>query len=1104
MVGFLPTSFAQNSSTGQAQSSQTAEVDGQNSGNDSSQSGSQSDGDGSQQGADSQMSANEGDSGSEGGSDAGGDADAITSIKIFYRYVDTGDTEKQKRIEYKPNDSSTYPNLFDGRYIKLSATITFGDQSTLDIDESSDLWTWKIVNNVDDDGKALGTNLVVVNKDAEVESRDSGSGMSYLSYSLLQFPDYELDKANYLKVKVTATPAEKKKPKSIDLYYVDADHQEIRTDTKPLGTQYSSDELPSITTAGNNVQFYAKITFTDGTSMDTLNDAKAPGLPDFKWSTSGVVDYSGQTITKVIPKISDDGKVTAVGQGNGFINVKFSLTEYSKLEFDAQVRVSLDETSPYPTKIKLYMDEGLTKQYSSANKIILRSTQETTQFFTQVTWSDGTKTLATYGEVKYSIAGTVSSSGEEITDVLARVSQTGIIRPLQRGDGIVTIKVAYQGTESIYVYADVTIMDNAPQIMAMDMDYVDDQHTSKTAYNEKTGATPEIREKKGNVRLIPSIVYTSGVVASVTAANFDWSIEKTTTLKGKNTSETLATVNGGYVFATAKGDGIVYVRCTYKNSSAVTGLYKVEIRGNSERVWVKKVEVLDSKGKAYGDNSINLETYGIVQLYARVTYSDGTIKNTYKKDVVDDLVWGPSVMDGATIDETTGQFIATKTFQAARVTATVKGGGFYEQDVKGRVWIQIMKSTDEGGTPSDSLTISVVYEADYKEKKMKAKPVFTKTYTTSEVTSTFPMSYTTYTFSKGPSDVNGEYTKWGVLTSYGFPLTSIVSEAGVKSSDLLGFRFVTNDNYNPSAYSTYDLLGTRYAYPNFSIGIENGKPSSAGAYTVQTTLALNSFVDYDTDQKLSPGDYSKLSSKTRFRLCMGLTSTTGINTFDSARNVNQVVLIVKDGSYGYGGGDGKGDGSGNGGGDGDGSGDGKGSGGGNGDGNGNGNGGGSQQGGKNANGDSNSSGGMGNDEGKTPGTTNHKNGTNTLDAKESAGGKEGGSGGDGTNQAGNPFYLRKIVSKDTGSYYVEDVSKLFVICVLLGIGIALLVGAARSGISYGRKLSMANMPYMGDSAPGAGSGGGSSGGNGNGFGGSNAQDNSAKMQNDNFQDERRW
>lgn len=823
------------------------------------------------------------------GTEPGDNDDPVpTSIAIKYRYYEAGQLVSTEFQTYDPERDTTWPEVFSGRTVRFSATVTYSDNSTLALDELNPGWTFKVERSFDEQGTQLDQPLLKVADNQEVATVDATLGSAELSSTIAQAPGFE---PPVIHVNVTAVPAESVYPVSLTIAY---------DDVNGSGTPYEAGAVPSITSKSGQVRFRPTIVMSDGSTMAVATGSDSADAPAFSWSITGATDWRGNAVD-LGQSLSDTGVLSVSRTANGYVNVRFALDDYPDIAMDMQVRVSLVSSDPYPVRMVLYTDANYEQTYSSP--LIISSKRGMVELHPMLVMSNGTLYKPSYGEALFEVVSNTDFGGNALSENIVDARANGTIRARNKGDGIARVRVSIASVAGLEAYGDIRVMNNSGSVVGMDMNY-SDATGSNVAYDEGRGQVPAIRDPWGYVQLQPQLTFAAGYMlpASMTDVDVNWQIVRTVDENGLDTNKVLATVTAtGYVVATCKGDGSVYVRCTLPEYPEVEFTARVDIWGNGDP-YVTSVVVLDANGYAPGMDAIEVFEPGSYQLHARVTYSNGVVKDTWNGDVIENLEW--SLHEGnptyATIDRYTGQLMVMPKFRSDKAIATVKGGRINGTDISGSAWVNYSTDNfdDDTGTASNTLTIKVVYETEYRNKGKNAEAVITKTLSADQVRA-LGTKVRYYTFSRGP-DTTGRYSnKWGLLISNGITFRQVMNEVGATDDNLLGFRIVTTDDYNPVVIDSNILLSARSYYPNFSVGLESGRPSSAGATSVEASLALESTLVPRVDRYGEAGESYALSPATRFRLCYGLSSVRDSNTFGSAKYVKEVIIIVKDNSYSY-------------------------------------------------------------------------------------------------------------------------------------------------------------------------------------------------------------
>lgn len=437
----------------------------------------------------------------------------------------------------------------------------------------------------------------------------------------------------------------------------------------------------------------------------------------------------------------------------------------------------------------------------------------------------------------------------------------------------------------------------APTIYQVRLGYVD---PATNTYINQPGANDVARiiDKGGKMQMLATVIWSTGSegYASDQGVSVSWSVD----------DPSVATIDSRGML-TALKDGTVTVSCTTQTYGTVTNTIKVDVKGQ-EGAYVTQVLITREDGSYYGDDTILFKEFDgttSVPLYVTVVYSDGTQKCTWKGDKIDNLTWSSSDVDAVYVGEQTGT-VKPRNDGSAYVTASVSGG--LNGTVEG--YVPVMVDTGkykDGYMPSDSLVISVVYEAD------ESTVVKEKTY---DVSSLSALGIDQQAYTQVTS--NGNYQ---TVSAQGVYLSKVMDDMGLKTDEISHFYFSALDGINKAMLSAQYIFGrTGYYFPNADNGWVNGRQAAAPMLAVVSKAVRN----------VPTADFWDLSEGTRFRLCLGSANFTDASAQKSYKYLSH-IWVVMDGAEKTGGdGDGPGGNGGNGTGSGQGAGDGQGEGGGSG------------------------------------------------------------------------------------------------------------------------------------------------------------------------------
>lgn len=394
-----------------------------------------------------------------------------------------------------------------------------------------------------------------------------------------------------------------------------------------------------------------------------------------------------------------------------------------------------------------------------------------------------------------------------------------------------------------------------------------------------------ISEKAGQIRMNVEAYWSNGV--AYLQSDDNW---KDVDLTWKSSDKEVAVVSSnGTVTATGNGSAAITVTDEADNLSAKIG---IKVAGQ-EGAYVTAVYICNEKGRQYEDERITYTSKDKqLKLYVREEFSDGTTASNapeaddYKPDALTTITWSVSDTDGASINSSTGVFIAKDEALSAsgttseKVYATATGGGVDSKNgqVKTHVYVNIKGdgSAGEGedGYASDSLTVHVVYD------KYPDYVVKTLTYTLDDLKAIEDVQ-STYTFSRS----DGEYV---TASGEGIYLTTLIEKAGVSTEQVKSFTFTANDGVNPGKMSYDYLFRARYYWPNYEFA--NNK---VGAVNVYPMLAYASdWRDSKDGSTNCDADYKDLPTKTRLRLLFGSATSSDNSTDHSLKYISEMTIRI--------------------------------------------------------------------------------------------------------------------------------------------------------------------------------------------------------------------
>ncbi len=562
-----------------------------------------------------------------------------------------------------------------------------------------------------------------------------------------------------------------------------------------------------------------------------------------------------------------------------------------------------------------------------------------------ITFSDGSTVDSDSDElgVLWEIVSQYDESCQLLTDADEYIAELSIdeedhsatLRALGNGNGKVKVMLtlsSYSEGTIIPVYIENNDTsdpdeDNDPsptaEPLTLLMTYTDSTHSSATSYNSSN--PPEIREEGGSVTFSPQIYWDDGTLTDAYTSGLSLSWERLwcTDFDGNTLDYPLAYIsNSGVVLATGLGDGIVSFRLTVVSNSGTTLTFDVLVNIRGNETYVSSVAILDSSGRPYGDDSVDVSQVGSALTFrAMVTMSNGTVLYSNQSSI-DGLTWsnlrGPTDTDTdlySSIDQS-GNFLALSGFSQCYVMASVVGGGMYDNDVYDTVRVYDGTEDDTIGY-SGSITVNVITRTDYDNFGLSATPSRTVTITDDDIrsSSTFTDWYTYRT--RGES--------WGTLYATGISIGDFVRLAGIDPSSMQFISFIGSDGYGSETgfYSASSILGSRYRYSNYYMHAISTSAGYLGQSTVSAMIALEYYRDPGNDYNSS--GYSNMSTDGCLRLVLGMEGTTTANMNRMIRCISEVTIIVddplddveedpptSDGTSGGGSGSGTGDGSGGG------------------------------------------------------------------------------------------------------------------------------------------------------------------------------------------------
>lgn len=417
----------------------------------------------------------------------------------------------------------------------------------------------------------------------------------------------------------------------------------------------------------------------------------------------------------------------------------------------------------------------------------------------------------------------------------------------------------------------------------------------------KEGSTKTISVNGGQLRVSVTAVWSDGssVAQDDTVA---WAAKDVpTTFTYDWDGDCISIDPLGVITALADGTTEVTITATNDTGDPLVGSGGAELSctltirtvNQGEGLMAKKVEIVDAKGVAYGNDAVKLTgDANTAKLYVRVTFVDKTDGN--KRTVYSNYPSAPAsekpvggVLDTLSWDVGDGQYASLSPHDGV---ATVKGvadgttevrasitGGDASKDTgmgAGVVYDVVPVAISTGktvsnGKPASKLKVRVVYESDpdtvikqetYTVKQFEALGAVTRTYTLTQA--------------------SGRYV---TDKAYGVPIATLLSELGIATDDIKYFTLAANDGANPGKISAKWLLKTaRYYLPNFDIG-----GSWQEKKQVPSMLALE---DAWASNTMETGE---MNSGTRFRLMFGAATSADGATDKSIKFINTFTIAMK-------------------------------------------------------------------------------------------------------------------------------------------------------------------------------------------------------------------
>ncbi len=235
---------------------------------------------------------------------------------------------------------------------------------------------WRVTATYDYKGSVTATELAKVSSDGTVTATGSGNGSIVVEGQAFGFTVScrVYIEGNDISGTQTATPL------TLMMNYTDRTHASE--------VSYSTSNLPEIVDQMGNVQFVAKIYWSDGTMT---NAADSPLT--LTWERLYCTDFDGNEVDVPLAYISSDGLVTASSYGNGIACFRATLnkTDGSTLTYDVKVEIYGNET--YVTRVSITDSLGLLE----SNVAIDVSVSGDIHYFTAtVTFSNGSMVSSDY------------------------------------------------------------------------------------------------------------------------------------------------------------------------------------------------------------------------------------------------------------------------------------------------------------------------------------------------------------------------------------------------------------------------------------------------------------------------------------------------------------------------------------------------------------------------------------------------------------------------------------------------------------------------------------------------------------------------------------
>ena len=374
------------------------------------------------------------------------------------------------------------------------------------------------------------------------------------------------------------------------------------------------------------------------------------------------------------------------------------------------------------------------------------------------------------------------------------------------------------------------------------------------------------------LRLAVAVTWSDG--AEYSQVSGEW---KTIELTWRSSDPLIATVdNQGVVTALDEGQVTITVE-----GEGLSASVDIDVLGSD--AYATKVVVIDETGEPYGDVRItfdNIDGATSRQLYARITYSDGTSASTlpdaddYMAHDLSSLTWTVSNTDAGYINATTGNF---KPLEDGVLSAVAKiSGGDPSVNagvVSGSVWIVVNTGKHtSANNPSDHLTLRVVYSDD------ESRVFKEVTYTIDELKAIESVN-ATYTLTKS----GGSYI---TDSAQGIYITTLLELIGVDLKDVSHFRFASNDNYaNSGSITASALFKERFYFPMYEFN-----RNMFGSVQVFPMLA---YADSWHEGGSCDENYDSLNTGTCLRLLFGSATEADSWTSKSFKYVHSMTVVLE-------------------------------------------------------------------------------------------------------------------------------------------------------------------------------------------------------------------